>query len=236
MIYPIVVVAVAVAILTFIMIKIVPSFQKIFEDFGLELPDMTLALVAVSEWCVDYWYLIPGIPLTIWLTIKLIRKFKAGRMGWDQFVIKVPVFGNLIEKNIMARTSRTLGTLMANGVPVLQALGIVERTVGNVVIGREIAKARERVTDGTTISGPFAASAVFPSMLTDMLSIGEQTGDMATALTHIARRYENELDRNVTIFTTALEPILIVVVAVLVGFVAISILMAVFNLTNGLNV
>ena len=105
-----------------------------------------------------------------------------------------------------------------------------------MVIGSEIRNARDRVTDGTTISGPLAAGKVFPVMMTDMLSIGEQTGDMRGALTHIARRYESELDRNVKIFTTALEPILIVLVAVMVGFVAVSVLMAVFNLTNGLNV
>ena len=108
--------------------------------------------------------------------------------------------------------------------------------MGNVVISSEIRNARERVTDGTTISGPLAAGKVFPVMMTDMLAIGEQTADMPGALGHIARRYENELNRNVKIFTTALEPILIVMVALAVGFVAISVLMAVFNLTNGLNV
>jgi type IV pilus assembly protein PilC len=148
----------------------------------------------------------------------------------------MPLVKGIVTSGILANLARTLGTLLANGVPVLQALGIVEKTVGNAVISRELRKARDRVTDGTTISGPLAAGKVFPPMMTDMLSIGEQTGDMTGALTHIARRYENELDRNVKIFTTALEPILIVMVAVLVGFVAISILMAVFNLTNGLNV
>ena len=117
-----------------------------------------------------------------------------------------------------------------------EALKIVERTVGNAVISGEIQKARERVTDGTTISGPLAAGKVLPAMMIDMLAIGEQTGDMPGALSHIARRYENELDRSVKVFTTALEPILIVLIAIAVGFVAISILMAVFNLTNGLNV
>ena len=124
--------------------------------------------------------------------------------------------------------------MLDNGVPVLQALRIVSQTVGNVVIGKELENARERVTDGTSISGPLAAGHVFPEMMTDMLAVGEQTGDMVGALSHIARRYENELDRNVKIFTSALEPILILFVAAGVGFVAISILMAVFNLTNGM--
>ena len=131
---------------------------------------------------------------------------------------------------------RSTRARLANGVPALQALGIVEQTMGNQVIADEIHNARERVTDGTTISGPLAAGKVFPPLMTDMLAIGEQTGDMSGALAHIARRYESELDRSVKIFTTALEPILIVLVAIMVGFVAVSILMAVFNLTNGLTI
>lgn len=154
MIYPIVVVTVAVGILTFIMIKIVPSFVLIFEDFDLDLPLMTVYLIAFSNWCVDFWYLIPGVPILIWLTIKLIRKFKAGRMGWDQFVIKVPIFGSLIEKNIMARTSRTLGTLISSGVPILEALNITRETSGNAVFEKLYAKVSERIREGDAIALP----------------------------------------------------------------------------------
>jgi len=121
-------------------------------------------------------------------------------------------------------------------VPVLDALTIGERTVQNAVIAREIRNAKDRVTDGTTISGPLAAGKIFPPMLTDMLAIGEETGDMSGALAHIARRYEAQLDRSVKIFTTVLEPIMMVIMAVIVGFVVISILLAVFSLTNGLGV
>ena len=154
MIYPAVVISVAVGILTFIMIKIVPSFQSIFEGFDLELPAMTLYLMAFSHWCVNYWYLIPGVPTVIWLTIKLIRKFKAGRMGWDQFVIKVPIFGPLIEKNIMARTSRTLGTLISSGVPILEALNITRETAGNAVFEKLYFRISERIREGDTIALP----------------------------------------------------------------------------------
>ena len=154
MIYPIVVVFVAVCILTFIMISIVPSFQKIFEDFGLTLPLMTLYLIAVADWCTNYWYLIPGIPISIWLTIKLIRKFKAGRTGWDQFTIKVPIFGNLIEKNIMARTSRTLGTLISSGVPILEALNITRETAGNAIFEKLYLRVSDRIKEGDSIAIP----------------------------------------------------------------------------------
>jgi type IV pilus assembly protein PilC len=160
MIYPVVVVTVAVCILTFIMIKIVPEFEKIFEEFDLDLPTMTTLLVEISKWTVRYWYLIPGIPLSIWLTVKLIRKFKHGRMGWDQFIIKVPIFGNLIEKNILARTTRTLGTLVASGVPILEALNITRDTSGNAIFERMYTKISEAIREGEAIAKPMKEHSV----------------------------------------------------------------------------
>ncbi|MAT68043.1 MAG: type II secretion protein F [Planctomycetaceae bacterium] len=154
MIYPVMVVLVAVSILTFIMISIVPSFVEIFADFDLDLPQMTVVLIAVAEWCTNYWYLIPGIPLSIWLLIKLIRKFKAGRMGWDQYIIKVPIFGQLIEKNILARSTRTLGTLISSGVPILEALTITRETTGNAVFEKMFSKISERIREGDAIAQP----------------------------------------------------------------------------------
>jgi type IV pilus assembly protein PilC len=160
MIYPVVVVTVAVCILTFIMIKIVPEFRKIFIEFDLPLPAMTELLVSISDWCVTYWYLIPGIPVTIWLTVKLIRKFRHGRIGWDQFVIKVPIFGNLIEKNILARTTRTLGTLVASGVPILEALNITRDTAGNATFERMYTKISEAIREGEAIAKPMKEHSV----------------------------------------------------------------------------
>ncbi len=160
MIYPCVVVTVAVGILTFIMIKIVPAFRDIFKEFGLDLPPMTELLVAISNWCVSYWYLIPGIPITIWLTVKLIRKFRHGRIGWDQFIIKIPIFGNLIEKNILARTTRTLGTLVASGVPILEALNITRDTSGNATFERMYTKVSEAIREGEAIAKPMKEHSV----------------------------------------------------------------------------
>ena len=160
MIYPIVVVTVAVCILTFIMIKIVPEFEKIFNDFDLELPPMTVALVNISWWCVDYWFLIPAIPICIWLSIKLIRKFKHGRIGWDQFIIKVPIFGSLIEKNILARTTRTLGTLVASGVPILESLNITRDTSGNAIFERMYTRVSEAIREGESIAKPMKENAI----------------------------------------------------------------------------
>ncbi|MCA1810091.1 MAG: type II secretion system F family protein, partial [Lentisphaerae bacterium] len=160
----------------------------------------------------------------------------AGLAAWHALQMKLPLIQGMVMSSAFTQFARTLGMLIGNGVSVLDALSISERTVQNSVLAREIRIARERVTDGTTISGPLAAGKIFPPMLTDMLAIGEETGDMSGALAHIARRYENQLDRSVKIFTTILEPLLIVLMAVLVGFVAISILLAVFDVTSGLNV
>ncbi len=160
MIYPVVVVTVAVGILTFIMIAIVPAFEAIFVDFGLELPGPTLFLVAVSNWTVNYWYLIPGIPVCIWLFIKLLRKFKHGRIGWDQFTLKVPIFGPLVEQNILARTTRTLGTLIASGVPILEALTITRDTSGNAVFERMYQKISEAIREGEAIAAPMKQNSI----------------------------------------------------------------------------
>ena len=121
---------------------------------------MTELLVGISNWCVHYWYLIPGIPVTIWLTIKLIRKFKHGRIGWDQFIIKIPIFGNLIEKNILARTTRTLGTLVSSGVPILEALNITRDTSGNATFEKMYQKVTEAIREGEAIAKPMKENSV----------------------------------------------------------------------------
>ena len=160
MIYPVVVVTVAVGILTFIMIAIVPAFREIFDEFGLDLPVATEFLVSLSEWTVNYWYLIPGIPAAIWLFIKLVRKFKHGRIGWDQFILKVPIFGPLIENNILARTTRTLGTLVASGVPILEGLAITRDTSGNAIFERMYQKIADAIREGEAIAGPMKEHSV----------------------------------------------------------------------------
>jgi type IV pilus assembly protein PilC len=154
LVYPAVVVTVAVAILTFIMIKIVPAFEKIFLDFKTDLPPVTIALMATSKWTYKYWFLIPGIPIAIWLMVKLLRKFEYGRAGWDLFTLKMPVFGQLVEKNAMARSTRTLGTLVASGVPILEALNITRETAGNAMFERLYGKVSEAIREGESIAKP----------------------------------------------------------------------------------
>jgi len=154
MVYPVVVVSVAVGILTFIMIKIVPSFEKIFKDFGIELPPITNMLIIISHAAVDYWWAIPLIPFSFVMFIKLLRKFKFGRVGWDMFTLKLPIFGQLVEKNILARGTRTLGTLVASGVPILEALNITRETTGNAQFEYLFGKVSESIRDGESIAKP----------------------------------------------------------------------------------
>ena len=169
MVYPVVVVSVAVGILTFIMMKIVPQFKKIFDDFGSELPPMTQVLIDISNWVVNYWYLIPAIPFGFNLIIKGIKMIPYGRFGWDLFILKAPVFGQLVEKNIMSRATRTLGTLLASGVPILEALNITKETSGNMMFERLFGKVSESIRDGEAIAKPLKEHSIPPLNVVAML-------------------------------------------------------------------
>lgn len=231
--YPCIVLGIGVIAVIFAMVKIVPQFTELFKSMGQELPVPTKILMGMSDGLIKY-----GVfyALGLVLSVALLRKWinGAGRMKWDAFKLRMPLVKGLIASGAYAALAYTMQTLLSNGVNVLNALRISEETSGNAVIGAELRKARERVTDGTTISGPLAQSGVFPRMMTDMMALGEQTGNLPAALGHIGKRYEAELNRNIKIFTTALEPLLILFVAVVVGFVAIAILSAVFSATSAM--
>ncbi len=236
LVYPCIVMVVGIGTLIFAMVFVIPKFADMFKELGSTLPLMTRILMAISTGLVQYGWLMAIVVVILGLLFKRYLNTEPGRVWWHGLQLKIPMVRDIIMANSFTQFARTLGMLISNGVPVLDALTIGERTVQNLVIAREIRNAKDRVTDGTTISGPLAAGKVFPPMLTDMLAIGEETGDMSGALAHIARRYEAQLDRSVKIFTTVLEPIMMVIMAVIVGFVVISILLAVFSLTNGLGV
>ena len=154
LIYPVVVASVAILILTGIMLFIVPTFEEMFEEFELKLPAPTLLLIAMSNYLASYWWLLIVMPIMLMLFIKLVRKFRHGRIGYDMFILKVPVFGGLIEKNILARTTRTLGTLVSSGVPILEAMNITRETAGNAVFEKLFTKVNEAVREGEVISKP----------------------------------------------------------------------------------
>ncbi len=235
MTYPIVVLIFGVVTVIFAMVKVIPQFAKIFEGMGTTLPLPTRILVGTSDFVVKY-----GVFLAVAIGIGVVMfrrylKTDTGRLWWDGLKLKAPLIKGIVACGAYSSLAYTMKTLLANGVNVLQALRIAEETCGNALIASALRTARQRVTDGTSISGPLATSKVFPKMMTDMLAVGEQSGDMPSSLGHIGRRYENEMDRNIKIFTNALEPILIVLIGGVVGFVAVSILMAVFKVTSSLS-
>jgi type IV pilus assembly protein PilC len=169
LVYPIVVVLVAVGILAFIMIKIVPQFKKIFDDFDSELPAMTQTLIDISNFTVNYWYLLPLIPIGVVLVIKAIKLIPYGRFGWDLFMLKVVIFGQLVEKNILSRSTRTLGTLLSSGVPILEALNITKETSGNMMFERLFQRTSDAIRDGEAIAKPLKVHSIPPFNVVAML-------------------------------------------------------------------
>ena len=235
MVYPLIVALVGISAMIFMMVFVIPRFSAMFEELGGTLPLPTRILIGMSKGLLKYgWALAIGGSFGV-AALRRLLKTPAGLDWKDRFLLRMPVAGNIVRANAFANFAHTLGTLLANGVQVLQALTIVEHTVDNSIIAKAIHAAKDRVTDGSTISRPLSQDGVFPRLLTDMLAIGEESGDMSGALEHIGRRYDNELDRAVKVFTTILEPVMMLLIAVAVGFVAISMLLAVFELTSGLN-
>jgi len=235
MVYPLIVTLVGFGAIVFIMTFVIPKFSAMFEELGGTLPLPTRILIAMSKGLIQYGWALAIILVFLGTAIGRALKTPAGREWKDRMLLKLPAVGGIVRANAFANFARTLGTLLANGVQVLQALSIVENTVGNSLIARSLRDAKDRVTDGSSISRPLSQDGIFPRLLTDMLAVGEESGDMTGALDHIAKRYDNELDRAVKLFTTVLEPVMMLLIAIFVGFVAISMLLAVFELTSGLN-
>ncbi len=234
MTYPIVVLFLGVLTVIFTMVKVLPQFKKIFDGMGAALPLPTRILMGTSDFLTKYGVFLLVLVIVGVVMLKRYLKTPEGRYKFDGLKLRTPLIKGIIACGAFSSLAYTMKTLLGNGVNVLQALKIAEETCGNQVIAGALRTARQRVTDGTSISGPLATSAVFPKMMTDMLAVGEQSGDMPSSLGHIGRRYESEMDRNIKNFTNALEPILIIVIGGVVGFVAISILMAVFKVTSAI--
>jgi type IV pilus assembly protein PilC len=266
LVYPITVVTFAVGILVFIMLKIVPSFQKIFADFGTALPPMTVLLIQISNWTMRWWWTLPLVPTAIWLFIKLIRKFGPGRMGWDQYIIKVPIFGQLVEKNIIARTMRTLGTLVASGVPILEAIHIAKETSGNAVFENLFQKVYESIREGESIAGPMKEysvlrfhpvalffwlftppligvllymmrlkNRVLDDMVINMIDVGEETGELDKMLYKIADNYDEEVAVLTESLMSLMEPLLIIMLGGMVGFIVIALFLPLIALITKLS-
>ena len=232
LIYPCIVLSLGVVGVIGALVWIIPLFEKVFASMGGALPLPTRILIGMSDAVIAYWWL---MAIGVFALVTWFRKWVAtpsGRLKFDSIKLKTPLIKNIVANGIYASLAFTLKTLLSNGVNVLNALRIAEETCGNAVVGAALANARKRVTDGTSISGPLAQSGAFPRMMTDMLAVGERAGNMTASLEHIGMRYEKDMNRSIAAFTTALEPILIIGVAIVLGFVVLAILMAIFGMVN----
>jgi type II secretory pathway component PulF len=236
LIYPAIVLIIGGGAVLGLMVGIVPKFVATFEEMGATLPRPTQMLMHASDFLTKYGLIVLGLIIAGIVALKRWTKEGPGQALWHRVQLKIPIMGSIIATNAYAHFARTFGTLLHNGVAVLPAMNIVQKTIQNVVISEEIGKARERVTDGASISKPLAQGKIFPRLLIDMMAVGEETGDMAGALKHITRRYDSELDRLVKTCTTVLEPILILLVAAFVGGIAICLLLPILRLTDSLHV
>ena len=236
MVYPSVVIFVAVSILTFLMIVIVPKFQEIFRDLlqGKELPPLTQFVIDVSNLIQHQAVLVVGLIVGAVVGVKMFGKTKKGRYVLDKIKLHIPVFGSLLQKVGIARFTRTLGTLIASGVPILQALNIVRETSGNAVIADAVARVHDGVKEGERIVQPLQASAVFPPMVVSMVEVGEETGALPDMLMKIADVYDDEVDNAVAALTSMLEPIMIVFLAVIVGTIVIAMFMPLISVITTL--
>jgi type II secretory pathway component PulF len=234
LLYPLVIVCVGILVIIFFMLVMVPRFATMFKEMGRTMPLPTRILIGISDAFVGYWWV--GVLLIggAVMAYRIRARTPEGRLALDGWKLRLPVFGGIIMANAFAQFARTLATLLENGVPVLGALQIVEDTMTNRVIANELREARTRVTDGTSLSQPLAKGKIFPPLLIDMLAVGEESGEVVPALANIADTYESELSRTLKVFTTLLEPAIIIFMAMVVGAIVLSVLMAVFDITSGI--
>jgi type IV pilus assembly protein PilC len=220
--YPIAVLIVAIGIMVLLMVFVIPRFKEVFSGMGFKLPWFTTFVMDISD-IIRYNFVRTTIGVAVVVVMFLLFiKTKFGRHLWDKFQLHVPVFGPVISKVAISRFTRTLGTLVSSGVPILQALTIVRETAGNVIVADAVNKVHESVKEGETITAPLEGSGVFPPMVVSMVDVGEQTGALPEMLMRIADDYDEQVDNAVSAMTSLLEPIMIVFLAVIVGSIVIA--------------
>jgi len=231
MIYPTVVLAFATLVLIGMLMFIVPVFVKVFEDLGGELPTLTQWVMTASNGLRSYWFIIfPVIGASIYSFFRW-KRTEGGRQVWDRFKLKIPMqIGQVVRKVAMARWSRTLSTLIASGVDIIKALEITAQTSGNWVVESETGDLRVRVQEGATIAQPLIESAIFPPMVSQMVKIGEETGELEKMLGKVADFYEDEVDASIQALTSIIEPIMMIGVGMMVGLIVIAMYLPMFRM------
>jgi type IV pilus assembly protein PilC len=236
MFYPVAVLFVAIAIMGVLVVIVIPKFKEVFAGLGegRPLPAFTQFVMAISDTVRNHMGMTALVIAVVVVLFLLFIKTKFGRLVWDKFLLKMPVLGPVVSKVAISRFTRTLGTLVSSGVPILQALNIVRETSGNVVIANAVTAVHESVKEGETITAPLEASGVFPPMVISMVDVGEQTGALPEMMMKIADNFDDEVDNAVAAMTSLLEPIMIIFLAVIVGSIVIAMFLPLIDLMNGL--
>lgn len=232
--YPGAVMSVAVGAVAVLLLFVIPVFEKMFSDFGGSLPVPTQMVIDFSNWSVDHWYLFIVVPILLVLAFRGIRSNPKTRRMSDKVFLALPIFGDLLRKTSTARFTRTMGTMLSSGVPILDALDIVARASGNLIIAEGIQYARRKVSEGKTLAEPLAETKLFPSMVCQMVSIGESAGALDTMLNKIADFYEDEVDAAVAGLTSLLEPLIMVFLAVILGGFLIAMYLPIFTIAGNI--
>jgi type IV pilus assembly protein PilC len=236
MVYPVIVMVLALGIMTFLLVFIVPRFEAIFHDMlgDKPLPTITIFVISISGFVQNNWAILLGALVAAIVGYKIVSRTNAGRTTLDRIKLRAPLFGDLVRKTAISRFSRTLGTLVTSGVPILQALNITRETAGNSVISRAISQVHDSVKEGESIVLPLEASGAFPPMVISMIDVGEETGQLPEMLLKIAEVYDDEVDNSVAALTSLLEPIMIVFLALVVGTIVIALFMPLISIISGL--
>ncbi len=232
MIYPTTIVSVAVAVVVFLLIFVIPTFKSMFEGFGAALPMPTQIVLGISNLVRSYFIFMGLGAAALAVGLRLYYKTASGRKTIDTILLKLPVFGILIRKVAVAKFTRTLGTLIASGVAILDGLDITARTAGNKVVEEAVQRTRVSISEGRTIAEPLKASGVFPPMVVQMIAVGEQTGALDSMLAKIADFYDEEVDVAVTNLTSLLEPMLMIFLGLVIGGVVIAMYLPIFKLVS----
>ncbi len=234
MTYPVVVFSFSMLMLAALLMFVLPKFKDIFKTMGLKLPLTTSILLNFSGYVQQYWYISIIVVVGSIVGIKMAIQTEKGRYAVDAVKLKIPIFGELILKTGVARFARTFGTLISSGVPVLRALEIVADTAGNRVISDTVGRARVSIKEGDKISTPLFGSKVFPVMVTQMIAVGEETGRLDQMLVKVANFYEEEVDSTLKGLTSLIEPLMIVGLGLIVGFIAVSVISPIYSLVGSL--
>jgi type IV pilus assembly protein PilC len=224
MIYPAVVISIAVGIVSMIMIFVIPKFEQIFKDFKTDLPDVTKWLLWISRWFAQQygWAYVLFSPIAFTVIWRLIRISEGGKFVTDMLVLKIPILGGILGKTAIARFTRTLGTLISAGVPILDAINITKETCGNEVYSRALLKVHDAIREGESMADPLRATKVVDTLVVNMVDVGEETGDLDKMLIKIADNYDSDVDVLVGSLISILEPVMVVILGVIVGFIVIA--------------